>query len=64
MARGDAGTGAAHLDALATQVPQERPAYLALARATASRLAEPNPDLLDVLAGLPVTPQPDLRDLR
>lgn len=55
VARGDAGTVAAHLDALAAEVPQERPVYLAMARATASRLADPNPDLLDVLAGLPVS---------
>jgi predicted short-subunit dehydrogenase-like oxidoreductase (DUF2520 family) len=51
--RGDAGSVAAPLDALAADVPQERPVYLALARATAARLAEPNPDLLDVLAEVP-----------
>jgi predicted short-subunit dehydrogenase-like oxidoreductase (DUF2520 family) len=56
VARGDAGTVAAHLDALDEQVPQERPVYLAMARATAARRTDPNPDLLDVLAGLPVTP--------
>jgi predicted short-subunit dehydrogenase-like oxidoreductase (DUF2520 family) len=53
VARGDAGTVAAHLDVLAAEVPQERPTYLAMARATAGRLADPNPDLLDVLAGVP-----------
>ncbi len=54
VARGDAATVALHLDALAAHAPQERPTYLALSRATASRLTDPNPDLLDVLAGLPL----------
>lgn len=57
VARGDAGTVAAHLDVLAADAPHERPLYLALARATASRLANPNPDLLDVLVGVPATPE-------
>jgi predicted short-subunit dehydrogenase-like oxidoreductase (DUF2520 family) len=57
VARGDAGTIAAHLDVLAGDAPHERPLYLAMARATASRMANPNPDLLDVLAGLPATPE-------
>lgn len=56
VARGDAGTVAAHLDALATHAPHERPLYLEMARATAGRLRTPDPDLLDVLAGLPVPP--------
>jgi hypothetical protein len=37
-------------------MPEERPTYLAMARATAARRTDPNPDLLDVLAGLPVAP--------
>jgi predicted short-subunit dehydrogenase-like oxidoreductase (DUF2520 family) len=57
VARGDAGTVAAHLDVLAADAPHERPLYLAMARATASRLATPNPDLLDVLVGVPATPE-------
>jgi predicted short-subunit dehydrogenase-like oxidoreductase (DUF2520 family) len=57
VARGDAGTVAAHLDVLAADAPHERPLYLAMARATAGRLANPSPDLLDVLAGLPATPE-------
>jgi predicted short-subunit dehydrogenase-like oxidoreductase (DUF2520 family) len=57
VARGDAGTVAAHLDVLASDAPHERPLYLAMARATAGRLSTPNPDLLDVLAGLPATPE-------
>jgi predicted short-subunit dehydrogenase-like oxidoreductase (DUF2520 family) len=56
VARGDAETVATHLDVLAREVPEERPLYLAMARATAARRADPNPDLLDVLAGLPVSP--------
>jgi predicted short-subunit dehydrogenase-like oxidoreductase (DUF2520 family) len=59
VARGDAGTVAAHLDVLADEAPQERPTYLALARATAARLPEPNPDLLDVLAEVPRSSAPD-----
>jgi predicted short-subunit dehydrogenase-like oxidoreductase (DUF2520 family) len=57
VARGDAGTVAAHLDDLASYAPHERPLYLAMARATASRLTNPNPDLLDVLVGVPATPE-------
>jgi predicted short-subunit dehydrogenase-like oxidoreductase (DUF2520 family) len=57
VARGDAGTVAAHLDVLAADAPHELPLYLAMARATAGRLANPSPDLLDVLAGLPATPE-------
>lgn len=37
VARGDAGTLAAHLRELGTQTPDVRPTYLALARATAER---------------------------
>jgi predicted short-subunit dehydrogenase-like oxidoreductase (DUF2520 family) len=58
VSRGDAGTVAKHLDALAATAPESVPAYLALARRTADRAlaagrlapatAEP---LLDVLAG-------------
>lgn len=57
VARGDAGTVAAHLVQLSTQTPDIRPTYVALARATAERAlasgrlsasdAEP---LLDILA--------------
>ena len=57
MARGDAGTVAAHLGQLSKQTPDIRPTYVALARATAERAlasgrlsasdAEP---LLDILA--------------
>ena len=57
VARGDAGTVAAHLGQLSTQTPDIRPTYVALARATAERAlasgrlsasdAEP---LLDILA--------------
>ena len=57
VARGDAGTVAAHLEQLSTQTPDIRPTYVALARATAERAlasgrltasdAEP---LLDILA--------------
>lgn len=54
VARGDAGTVATHLEVLGREVPEERPTYLAMARATAARRTDPNPDLLDVLAGLPV----------
>lgn len=55
VARGDAGTVAAHLDALSDAVPAERSTYLGLARATASRLAElPEPAMLDVLADVRV----------
>jgi predicted short-subunit dehydrogenase-like oxidoreductase (DUF2520 family) len=53
VARGDAETVTAHLDALAAAVPHERPTYLAMARATAGRMTEPSPDLLDVLAEVP-----------
>lgn len=59
VARGDAGTVAAHLDVLAADAPHERPVYLAMARATAARLSNPNPDLLDVLAGVPAPPTAD-----
>ena len=37
VARGDAGTVAAHLRELADQTPDVRPTYVALARATAER---------------------------
>jgi predicted short-subunit dehydrogenase-like oxidoreductase (DUF2520 family) len=57
VARGDAGTVAAHLEQLSEQTPDIRPTYVALARATAERAlasgrltaadAEP---LLDILA--------------
>jgi predicted short-subunit dehydrogenase-like oxidoreductase (DUF2520 family) len=57
VARGDAGTVAAHLDALADVSPQARSAYVALARVTADRALSAGllrPDaaetLLDVLA--------------
>ncbi len=56
VARGDAETVATHLEVLAREVPEERPTYLAMARATAARRSDPNPDLLDVLAGVPVAP--------
>jgi predicted short-subunit dehydrogenase-like oxidoreductase (DUF2520 family) len=59
VARGDADTVAAHLDVLAAEVPQERPTYLALARATAGRLPDPHPELLDVLAEVPRSSAPD-----
>jgi predicted short-subunit dehydrogenase-like oxidoreductase (DUF2520 family) len=57
VARGDAGTVAAHLDALAEVSPQARSAYVALARVTADRAlhagllrADAAEALLDVLA--------------
>jgi predicted short-subunit dehydrogenase-like oxidoreductase (DUF2520 family) len=58
VARGDAGTVAAHLDALRRAAPEAVPAYVAMARLTADRaLAAGRLDparaaaLLDVLAG-------------
>jgi predicted short-subunit dehydrogenase-like oxidoreductase (DUF2520 family) len=58
VARGDAGTVAAHLDALRANAPEVVPAYVALARLTADRaLRDGRLDpqraeaLLDVLAG-------------
>ena len=57
VARGDAGTVRAHLDALDASVPSERSTYLGLARATASRLADlPEPEMLDVLADVGARP--------
>jgi predicted short-subunit dehydrogenase-like oxidoreductase (DUF2520 family) len=57
VARGDAGTVAAHLDALGDVSPQARSAYVALARVTADRAlsagllrADAAETLLDVLA--------------
>lgn len=51
VARGDAGTVATHLEALAAYAPAQRRAYVALARATAGRLPAPPPAaLLDVLS--------------
>ncbi len=58
VARGDAGTVAAHLDAISRSAPHSRDAYVTLARLTAARAlaagrlrpAEAGP-LLDVLAG-------------
>lgn len=57
VARGDAGTVAGHLDALRATAPEALPAYLALARLTATRamasgmLSAPDAQrLLDVLA--------------
>jgi len=60
VARGDAETVAGHVDALGTDAPEALPAYLALARLTATRalasgmLAAPDARrLLDVLAEAP-----------
>jgi predicted short-subunit dehydrogenase-like oxidoreductase (DUF2520 family) len=60
VARGDAETVAGHVQALRTEAPEALPAYLALARLTASRalasgmLAAPDAQrLLDVLAEVP-----------
>src|SRR5450755_2674251 len=60
VARGDAETVAGHLAALRAAAPEALPAYLALARLTATRalaagmLAAPDAQrLLDVLAGIP-----------
>jgi len=60
VARGDADTVASHVAALQAAAPEALPAYLALARLTASRamaaglLAAPDAQrLLDVLAGAP-----------
>jgi predicted short-subunit dehydrogenase-like oxidoreductase (DUF2520 family) len=56
VSRGDAGTVAAHLHALAEYAPAERSLYLELARASAARLGSlPDADMLDVLADLDVT---------
>jgi predicted short-subunit dehydrogenase-like oxidoreductase (DUF2520 family) len=68
VARGDAGTVAAHLDTLAQTAPESVPAYLALARRTAARAvaagritpAEAEP-LLDVLGGVEVRGGMDVR---
>lgn len=63
VSRGDAGTVAAHLEALADQTPDVRSTYVALARATAvralasGRLSAPGAEsLLDVLASPKETP--------
>jgi predicted short-subunit dehydrogenase-like oxidoreductase (DUF2520 family) len=62
VARGDAGTVAAHLQALNSAVPAERSTYLGLARATAARLADlPEPEMLDVLADVRVRPRSAVR---
>jgi len=60
VARGDADTVASHLDALRTAAPEALPAYLALARLTATRAlaagtlaASDAQRLLDVLAEVP-----------
>jgi predicted short-subunit dehydrogenase-like oxidoreductase (DUF2520 family) len=60
VARGDAGTVASHLEALRVNAPEALPAYLALARLTATRalasgmLSPPDAQrLLDVLAEVP-----------
>jgi len=53
VARGDAATVSAHLDALAAAAATERPVYLALARATADRTARgSSPAVVDVLNGI------------
>ncbi len=61
VARGDADTVAGHLEALRAEAPEALPAYLALARLTATRalasgmLSAPDAErLLDVLAGAPL----------
>jgi predicted short-subunit dehydrogenase-like oxidoreductase (DUF2520 family) len=61
VARGDADTVAGHVDALRTDAPEALPAYLALARLTATRalasgmLTAPDAQrLLDVLAEAPI----------
>jgi predicted short-subunit dehydrogenase-like oxidoreductase (DUF2520 family) len=61
VARGDAETVAGHLDALRTTAPEALPAYLALARLTATRAlasgmltASDAQRLLDVLAEAPI----------
>jgi len=61
VARGDAETVAGHLDALRTSAPEALPAYLALARLTATRAlasgmltASDAQRLLDVLAEAPI----------
>ncbi|WP_263166981.1 Rossmann-like and DUF2520 domain-containing protein [Streptomyces sp. SCSIO ZS0520] len=63
VARGDAGTVAAHVAELRAHAPETVPGYLAMARATADRAlahgllkAELAEDLLDVLAAPPGSP--------
>lgn len=49
VARGDAATVETHLAALDEVTPGEQPLYLTLSRATAERVQQPSPAVLDVL---------------
>ena len=68
VARGDAGTVAAHLSQLTQQTPDIRPTYVALARATAERALASGRLIADHITGvesfIPATPYLPSRNLK